>query len=166
MLCEKCGIREAEVTLIDISRSGVKVYHLCKVCAEDVAVFPELMSNASATTEQQAPKIEATGGDEFISCPNCRTTLKDYLKSGRFGCPSCYFAFREKIKPLLIEAHGSDTYRGEPYYRDRKRFGIFEKLVSVKQNIDIAVAEENFELAAKLKREFEALKSQLTDENT
>ena len=33
MICQRCGVREAEIRLIDLTDSGAERRHLCSVCA-------------------------------------------------------------------------------------------------------------------------------------
>ncbi|MFQ8842038.1 MAG: excinuclease ABC subunit B [Clostridium fessum] len=112
MLCEKCGIREANIKYTEVF-NGVKTEHnLCAQCAKEMDLGPysaliegefplgKLLSSLSGLTDasaSQAPK-------EDVICPTCGTTYEEFIKNSRFGCADCYHVFDpllgEKIKEI------------------------------------------------------------------
>ena len=112
MLCEKCGIREANIKYTEVF-NGVKTEHnLCAQCAKEMDLGPysaliegefplgKLLSSLLGLTDasaSQAPK-------EDVVCPTCGTTYEEFIKNSRFGCADCYHVFDpllgEKIKKL------------------------------------------------------------------
>ena len=94
MLCEKCGIREANIKYTEVF-NGVKTEHnLCAQCAKEMDLGPysaliegefplgKLLSSLLGLTDasaSQAPK-------EDVVCPTCGTTYEEFIKNSRFGC--------------------------------------------------------------------------------
>jgi protein arginine kinase activator len=162
MLCEYCGVREAEVEFIDASREGIKKYHLCRICADKLAANPELIR-----LKGRPNKRESTLRDETsYICPVCGWSISDYHRTGKLGCANCYFTFREAVREELQALEETNRYDGEPYRRNKTKFIMFGEFVSLKQQIEIAVAEEDFERAAQLSERLKTLKGKLANENS
>ena len=91
MLCEKCGIREANIKYTEVF-NGVKTEHnLCAQCAKEMDLGPysaliegefplgKLLSSLLGLTDasaSQAPK-------EDVVCPTCGTTYEEFIKNSR-----------------------------------------------------------------------------------
>ncbi len=160
MLCEYCGVREAEVEFLDVSREGVRRYHLCRVCAARLAVNSELLQ-ASEPEDVQEPYADSTR-----ICSRCGLRFDEYQQTGKFGCPGCYFTFWDLILSEVEKYHDASTYRGRVYERNSRRYALFERYFELTQRLEITAAEENFEVAAKLKREIDRIKRILRYEDT
>ncbi|GEM_PF-6064708 len=159
MLCEYCGVREAEVEFLDVSSRGIRRHHLCKVCAAKLAINPELLDI------EGYPQFQAYGGNYALErCSRCALSFEEYRETGKFGCANCYFSFWEAILPEIEKFNGSKDYRGKAYHRDSNRFALFDKYVALQRRLKIAAAEEEFELAADIKRQLDKIKRILTYE--
>lgn len=94
---------------------------------------------------------------EERTCPQCGRRYSDFQKSGKFGCEKCYTTFRQPVTTTLRQIHGTTTHTGKiPAHcaEELKRKRHYAKL---KKELSIAVAEENYEKAAKLHKEIKAM---------
>jgi protein arginine kinase activator len=104
---------------------------------------------------------------ENIVCPVCKTSLKEFKVSGKLGCPNCYEAFRDEIGEIVkriapFEKHKQDSIK--PTAKDskekKKTETKEEKIASLRAEMAIAVKEERYEDAAKLKKQIKKLESE------
>ncbi|MFQ9209546.1 MAG: excinuclease ABC subunit B [Clostridium fessum] len=125
MLCEKCGIREANIKYTEVF-NGVKTEHnLCAQCAKEMDLGPysaliegefplgKLLSSLLGLTDasaSQAPK-------EDVVCPTCGTTYEEFIKNSRFGCADCYHVF----DPLLGEKLSRKSSRAGKHLKIQPR---------------------------------------------
>lgn len=160
MLCEECKVNEAVYTLSVMMGDEVKTRHLCAECMAKMNTtlnsnnIKNLLSSIlSAITGNDTPEQP----QQEIVCPRCRTTLSQFTKSGRLGCPGCYEAFQEKLQAMLLQIHGRVQHAGrqplcsEDAQRARSRQEQLTRLM------EQAVALEDFETAAQLRDQLKAL---------
>ena len=164
MLCENCKEKEAVIHLTQIVENTVTTMHLCEPCAAEkgvetgssVAKFPLGDFLASLGKGGSAEPANEAGLD--VPCKSCGATLRDFQKSGRLGCASCYDAFDNNLKDLLRRLHGSTHHEGK-VYRAAPRASLgkgqpeepLDVLDDLKDQLRRAVEAENFELAAELR---------------
>ena len=127
--------------------------HLCRECLKKykagdlqavlAAVLSTLTSKAS-----QAPDI---------TCPRCGETYAEFQKTGMLGCANCYQAFRKELTPLLIRTQGRSQHAGRRPPVSREEQERQNKMEELKKLMEAAVAEENFEEAARLRDELRAM---------
>ncbi len=164
MLCEQCGERPAAIHLTQIVNNTVTQQHLCEVCAAEkgvhteasVAKFP-LSDFLASMGEGTAPATPASGAE---ACSACGATLQDFQDSGRLGCPECYTTFAAHLRTLLRRVHGSSQHVGVPYPGPsalREPEAPAPDLTELREQLQRAVATENFELAARLRDQIRAL---------
>ena len=151
MRCDNCREREAAVHLTQVVDNSVTTLHLCPQCAAEkgvqtetsVAKFP--LSDFLASLGQGVG-TEIGPGDAQQSCDFCNSTLQEFRKTGRLGCPHCYDSF---------EGH----HTGEVYLTPE--LGESEakeyRLTDLRQKLKGAVAAENFELAAEIRDRIRAM---------
>ena len=152
MLCEECGKQPAEVVLTTVVNGQSTTRHLCRECvkkykAGDIqAVLAAVLSTMAQ--KQQTPDI---------TCPNCGETYAEFQKSGMLGCAECYQAFRKELTPLITRVQGRAQHAGRrPPVSEEEQTRINE-MESLRARMEAAVAEENFEEAAKLRDALRAL---------
>ena len=99
-------------------------------------------------------------------CTSCGTDLADLADQGRLGCPDCYRHFHGQLAAILTRFHGSDAHVGlmplsrTPEVHSRREIARFRSL------IDLAVAREDYEEAARLRDQIEDLLLQQAREAT
>lgn len=160
MLCEECKVNEASFTLSVMMGDEVTTRHLCGDCMAKMN-----MNIASGNIKSLLSSIltAITGGDTAdeqqpeVVCPRCRTTLSQFTKSGRLGCPACYEAFHEQLQPMLLQIHGRVQHAGrKPLATEDAQRSRYQQEDLTRQ-MEQAVAVEDFETAARIRDQLKAL---------
>ena len=152
MLCDECGKQPAEVVLTTVVNGQSTTRHLCRECvkkykAGDIqAVLAAVLSTMAQ--KQQTPDI---------TCPNCGETYAEFQKSGMLGCAECYQAFRKELTPLITRVQGRAQHAGRRPPVSEEEQARINEMESLRARMEAAVAEENFEEAAKLRDALRAL---------
>ena len=160
MLCEECKVNEATYTLSVMMGDEITTRHLCGDC---MARMNMNLSTGNIKNLLSSILTAITGNDtsaapqQEVVCPRCHTTLSQFTKTGRLGCPACYEAFHEQLQPMLLQIHGRVQHAGrqplctEDAQRTRTRQEQLTRLM------EQAVALEDFETAAQLRDQLRAL---------
>lgn len=159
MLCSACQKKEATVFLTEIVGDKVQKLDLCEACSKEKGAndpgsfaLADLLLGLGASKEIQQP------GGEDLKCPNCGFTQADFKKSGRLGCSECYRTFAEGLSSLLKTMHRGTRHTGKAPQALMQARAMADKLKSLNKSLEKAVAEEDFERAAKLRDEIRVLK--------
>ncbi len=178
MLCEKCKEREAAVVVTEVIGNIRKQHHLCQKCAAESewGMFLEgelslgrLLSGILGLQNEAAEKQEK---DEYaqIVCPTCGTTYRDFLNDSQFGCSDCYRTFGILMGSTIKRLQGTTSHVGKrPRFQgngmnqemmeevSRQMESPEEKILLLKSRLQEALAEEEYEEAAKLRDVIRAL---------
>jgi len=157
MQCQSCHKNEATIHLTEISDGVRTEMHLCERCAqqEGIAVktqipLNELLSNLLAAQPDDSELFSDSGHRQV--CPHCGFTLEQFRKDTVLGCPYDYDVFEQSLLPLLEKAHdGKTSHCGKIPSKvpaDTKRQ---MELMTLRQQLENAVKNEDYELAAKLR---------------
>lgn len=152
MLCEDCGKNQAEVLMTTVVGGQSATKHLCREClkkyqAGDLqAVLAAVLS--TMTEKHQAPDI---------ACPVCGETYAEFQKSGMLGCAQCYQAFRQQLTPLIARVQGRAQHAGRRPPVSEEEQARLTQMEALRRQMEQAVAEENFEEAARLRDELRAM---------
>jgi protein arginine kinase activator len=153
MLCCLCKEKEAKVHLTQIVGNKMQKVDLCDDCAKEKGVDDPTGSSlahlllglgASPETEPGEP-----GSD--LKCPNCGFTQADFKKTGRLGCPTCYDIFGEGLDTLLKSMHKGTHHAGKVPAAMRRVRDNQRLIKSLQDELQQAVAKEDFEQAARLR---------------
>lgn len=172
MLCQVCNQKEATVHITKII-NGVKTEaHLCDDCAKQKQEL-----NSSAQFNFGIPLSFQNILDGFfefqvspnqyvnneVSCPVCHTTFDDFRRTGRFGCSNCYTVFESKTTPIVRRIHGNIEHIGKVPRRTGGVLKVKRDIDKLKEELKIAVANEEYEKAAKLRDKIRDLESNMGD---
>ncbi|MBQ6257101.1 MAG: UvrB/UvrC motif-containing protein [Clostridia bacterium] len=152
MLCEECGKNQAEVMMTTVINGESTTRHLCREClkkykAGDLqAVLAAVLS--AMTSKAQAPDI---------TCPRCGETYAEFQKTGMLGCAECYQAFRKELTPLITRVQGRAQHAGRRPPVSEEEQARQNRMEELRTLMEAAVAEENFEEAARLRDELRAM---------
>lgn len=148
--CQICD-ELATVHLTQIIQSEIHKVHLCENCAQENGVtdpegisIEELFSKASLAAEVTLPEGN-------LVCEQCGLSAKDFRKSGRLGCQSCYKQLWGIIRPMLEAMHKEIVHRGKTPQRALERVSAHEKLQQLEAKLQLAIEEERYEDAAALR---------------
>lgn len=165
MLCEHCHENEAKITYTIVEGNAMRQKHVCPSCFQDflakqfpASQIPPIDSQPMIQELLSLFQGKDAEGEGDRSCPVCGRSLKEFRKTGMFGCDSCYDTFAEELKALLPRMQGAERHEGtmpEAFRKDRE---ASEKEQALQSRLDLAVAEERYEDAAQLRDEIKAIK--------
>ena len=153
--CDLCG-KPATVHLTQIINNKIHKVDLCEECAQAKGVtdpsgfsLADLLLKASLNPEPPA---------EQVRCEQCGFTQADFKKLGRFGCPSCYEAFKGMLEPMLGSMHKGTTHVGKVPQRALQRKSLYDRLTQLQDDLDQAIKAERYEDAARVRDEIHQVK--------
>lgn len=169
MICEHCKQRHASVTITQVQNGTKLERHYCDVCASQFHPFhfdvqdepislQQLVSNWFGVPTKAQPQTEQK--KQPATCPTCNFTYRQFLKIGKFGCPDCYETFRQQL-PSVLGRLQADVKHVGTQQQPNEAVQLQQEIEQIKQKMQQAVAEENFEEAAKLRDKARALQSKL-----
>ena len=159
MLCQNCKRNDANIHMKRIINGRATEVHLCSDCANALGytegfggfgldlndLFGNLLSGgalASRTPER---------------CAMCGSSFEDIARSGRLGCAQCYQTFYDKLLPSLERIHGKTLHVGKKAGEHGGAPAYADPTEQLKQQLDAAVKEQNYELAAQLRDKINAI---------
>ena len=164
MQCDVCGKKKATVHLTEIVDEQMSEMHLCEDCAREKSTqmeqqfgLADLLAGLSDFGKQtkEVEKVKA-------KCPNCGLTYEDFRKLGRLGCSECYVGFREYLGALLKKIHGSSQHLGKaPARHPSMPPEKLEDMQDLRNQLNKAIQNENFEEAARLRDKIHKLEKKL-----
>jgi protein arginine kinase activator len=182
MDCQCCNRKKATVRICDLEDNSIAEQH--NVCADcfalvkrylfdmarplaataDIVREVQSMLNADQTALAlpETPGALAPLASNVPVCPECGMTLADFKARGRFGCPRDYEVFAEHLDPLFERIHDVQPprHKGRTPEALEGRDVIVARtrqLAQMRERLEAAVREENFELAARLRDEINEL---------
>jgi protein arginine kinase activator len=150
MKCDLCD-KEAVVHLTQVINGEMKEIHLCEEHAIEQGI--DLNSPISITDilmGLSAPQ-KSIAGELSLACPRCGLTRDEFRKTGRLGCPECYKTFMAELTMAIKTMHHSGQHIGKIPEREGVQTRMKSKIARLQQELDAAVAREDFEKAAKLR---------------
>lgn len=107
---------------------------------------------------------EKSGNPNLIqekTCPRCKTSLTELLRSGIVGCANCYKVFEQEIRSMILNKQGSINHVGKISSKHISKIKIKEKLAELEIQKQKAADEENYIVAEALKNQIDKLKGEL-----
>ncbi|HET8769810.1 MAG TPA: UvrB/UvrC motif-containing protein [Gemmatimonadaceae bacterium] len=160
MVCDQCHERDAVVHLTQIVDAAVTQVHLCEKCAAargietSVTVPKHPLGDFLQAVQQQAVQFPG----DAARCAYCGTSLRDFRASGRLGCAHCYGAFEQSLRELLRRVHGATRHEGWRYEaHDPELLTRDLTLHELREKLERAVSQEEFETAAALRDQIRGL---------
>lgn len=184
MLCQNCGENEANIRYTQIINGIKKEMALCKKCSHELGVDTidfNMPINLSSFLGEFLDETENDFLPSFINsqkliCDKCGMSYEEFTNTGKFGCENCYEIFSQKIDPILKNMHGDNRHVGrglvisnnatnnkseERKVKSEKSNNESNKednkLEELKKNLKIAIQEERYEDAAKIRDEIKKL---------
>ncbi len=169
MLCQNCGKNEATTHIKRVVNGETAESHLCVSCAEHLG-YGDMFSGFGFNLDGffggllgESLSLPVAGREE--KCPKCGYTFSDIAKSGRIGCADCYRKFYDKLLPSLQRIHGKIKHTGKQAMVpiDVKSEPKINPVAKMKEDLQKAIEEQNFEQAAVLRdriKEMEAGKNE------
>lgn len=174
MICQKCKVREAAVTITKSIHNMQITMHLCPECSKNFS--PGVQKQISGVNNILMSMMDSvdmleTESENIRSCERCGMTFEDFRKKGTVGCEECYNVYRDKFESILKRLHGSYQHVGLSYEgikhavppkshgmekkllkkEEIKQESVSEQIENLKKALDEAVAKEEYEEAAKIR---------------
>jgi len=137
--------------------------NLCETCSKEKGVedpksfaLADLLLGIGAAEE-----IEKGGSSQ--KCPVCGFSQADFKKTGRLGCSECYVTFAEGLTSLLKAMHKGTEHVGKLPQRAQRSIALSHRMRTLSENLQKAVADENYETAASLRDQIKQLESELSN---
>lgn len=168
MMCEDCHQNKATVHFTQIVNDETETFHLCQDCAQARGLKTTPLSAQvplnDFLSEMGAP-IFTKATNANVSCPRCGCSFRQFRKTGRLGCAHCYVTFEQEMSALLRKIHGSNDHVGivESESIGPMEEGM-ERLLSLRRELRQCVEREEYERAAELRDEIQALEEERTRE--
>jgi protein arginine kinase activator len=155
MQCQDCKKNPAVLHFTQILNQQKTMLNLCKECAEKRGIKTPFSGSAFSVENLLAKMADPqeTEDESDLSCAACGLKYSDFKSIGRLGCGDCYTAFAPKLDQLLRKIHGANTHLGKIPKAMGKTVFLKRKVESLRTNLLKAIAEENFEDAARLRDE-------------
>ena len=138
--------------------------NLCDACSKEKGVqdptgfaLADLLLGIGAAEE-----IEK--GSSTQKCPVCGYTQADFKKTGRLGCSTCYVTFLEGLSTLLKAMHKGTEHVGKLPQRAHRTIELSDRMRTLSEGLQKAVAEENYEAAANLRDQIKQLENEMASQ--
>lgn len=161
MLCEMCKKNEANFFITKIVNGNKHQVCLCENCAKEFDGFnvsgeigiisPFSLQNILSGLMNYVTETPNAYKGSQIECKNCGMTLDKFKETGLLGCSECYKNFSAAINPVIYRVQGKVEHVGKIPKKCAK--GIIEKkrIISLKEELQKAIALEDYETAAKIR---------------
>lgn len=158
MKCQKCKVNNATTQVKRIVNGAYEEYMLCADCAHEMGfdnVFDTAMPDMFGGLVKSLFGTALPSRSQATRCPSCGSTYGDITNTGKVGCAKCYTTFISELLPSVKRIHGNTTHCGK-----RPNMALAEESVAnqkedqigiLKTQLNKAVEEQNFELAAELR---------------
>lgn len=174
MKCEYCGEKNANVKYTQIVNGVKKEMSLCSECADKLGITQEMNFNmgmnfpsllGSFLEDYDNSLLPGFTKTKQLTCENCGMTYEDFINHGMLGCINCYDVFEDRMDSLLKNIQSANRHigrRGRVWNKEaattkeivpKKEMKKQEesKLDVLKKQLKIAIKEEKYEEAAKIR---------------
>ena len=157
--CQRCHKAKATVHITDTLPEKHE-RHLCEDCAEKEGVIIKQQHTANEILQQFIKQKAALAGAEDLACPKCGMTFREFHLHGLLGCPHDYQAFSKLLLPLIERAHeGATRHTGKVPATAGETVRKQADLLRLRRELQEAVEQENYEVAARVRDQIQALES-------
>lgn len=176
MICQECNQRPATLHFTNFLNGEKTELHLCERCAQEKgemfmmnngpgfsinSLLAGLLNMQPGFAEEKKEPFQA---DEVLQCPQCSMTFSQFVKVGRFGCATCYDAFRNQLTPIIRRLHsGNFTHSGKIPKRIGGDIHLRKTIDDLKQTLKNLISEEEFEKAAETRDQIRDLERKLAE---
>lgn len=160
MKCDKCGAPSVYHSTLIVNGLSQKT-SLCRDCAIKEGVFNQGTTLFDDMFSSFADMLNFEQVEDVV-CPVCKTSLREFKSTGKLGCPNCYEMFRTEIANILkriapFETHKQDAIKAPKAKQSKPSKD--EQIKTLREEMKLAVSEERYEDAAKIKKQIAKLES-------
>ena len=174
MICEHCKQRHANVTVTQVVDDQKVNHHYCEICAtqfyptqlehkHEPMKLHQLLSSwfGTLSSMQQDVDSQMKQSSKQHVCPKCGFSYQRFLKEGKLGCALCYETFRQELPPIFTRLQAGSTHIGKMPKDINNTIVLKKKINDLRTAMQLAVVEERFEDAAKLRDEVKEIEGAL-----
>ena len=180
MLCDICKKNQATIHIQELNKNGETTLHICESCAAKKGLstkslqginIAEILYKLSASAEELLPTTLSSkdisadnSAATNIVCSKCKWDIRKFQQTGRLGCENCYKTFSEILSVTLSNMHKGIINTGKcPILRDSSPGLLVLDILNLQKQLDMHVAREEYEKAAKLRDQINILKNNIQD---
>lgn len=170
-LCSKCQKNPATVRLTQAEpglqgcaqqanapAKGIQDSFLCESCAANLGL-PHPPPSKGTSISYLVSQARRGRRQPTLRCSGCGMDMDEFRRRGRLGCPQCYEVFKLQVGELLERVHGSRQHVGRVPGVSDVEIERQLALEELQHKLQIAVREEAYESAARLRDQIQALES-------
>ena len=183
MLCERCQKQEANIHLTQTSQGKTTAHHLCDACANELGIGHHvsdyfgtigsligsgLLGGGSAFNLSGGIPAFGSTAAQNITCNFCGQSFDDFRRSGLFGCSHCYEVFADRLDAVFRRVQGGTRHTGHKSGSEaghRASAVLLARIKDLKKSLQLAVAEEAYEQAARIRDEIKSLEKKMAGQN-
>jgi len=152
MKCVLCKVNEATVYFKQVAKGNSYEMNICESCAVKYGLILNPAADITDMIFGQTAKTE--GRDKGKSCPACGLSASAFAAKSRLGCSVCYATFHKELVSILENVQKGDSHCG----KIPKTAGVYGKVERLEKDLALAVENENFEDAARIRDSIKELK--------
>lgn len=160
MLCQSCKNNEATTHIKRIINGNIEEMDLCSDCAKKLG-YTNIFGSFQNEWNSLLGSFLGGGLPSRTSatrCSGCGTSFAEIARRGVVGCPECYDTFYEELLPSIRKIHGNTQHNGKFPSSAGKELARVNELESMQEQLNEAVARQEFEKAAQLRDKINELK--------
>lgn len=175
MLCQFCNQRDANVHITKVVNGVKQELHLCEDCAkkkQELNIGSTLNLGPTLSFQNIMDGfVEMMGSPvqhqlQEDRCKTCGMAFDNFRRTGRVGCGNCYSTFRKNLTPLIKRIHGNIQHTGKLPKRTGGLLKLIRGIESLRDELKLAIDNEEYERAAKLRDEIRELESKLKEQES
>lgn len=157
MLCNKCQKNTASHVYTQNINGKVYKYYLCDECIKNLTNLNFFLDDLLGHFISSSNNIskEHNNNDQ---CPKCGASFDDIIKNGKVGCDICYNKFRDQLIPSIKKLHNNTKHIGN--IPASASSSSSSKIAVLKSQLEIAIKNQEFEIAAKIRDQINELKKE------
>jgi len=164
VLCDECKKRPATFHMTKVVNNEKTERHLCEQCAREKGEIQFSMEPDFSIHQLLAGLLNYGGEagvqpdlEKDVVCGVCGSTYDEFARTGRLGCSHCYEEFEDQLEPIIRRVHGASSHTGKVPKRGARSLMVKREVQSIRNQLQAAIAHEDFELAAKLRDQIKAM---------
>ncbi len=166
MKCQKCGADNANTHVKTIINGEFKEFNLCADCAQKMGytnVFADFDNEFSGFLGSFFGNV-LPARTQATRCEFCGSTYNEIANTGHVGCAKCYELFADRLYPSIRRIHGNTTHCGKnspsaKEERSKSEPAKEDKIAQLKDELNKAVEQQNFERAAELRDQINGMEA-------
>ncbi len=169
MLCERCGMNEANISYTQVVNGEKTRLYLCDKCAKDLNLemnFQFGFNDVFDTFFEEPIAIQKMNQEMTLACDKCGTTYEEFARTGMFGCENCYRVFGNHLEHILKRLHGANRHVGKQYVKRMPKLKVKNpkvlELEELKKKLADCIKKEEFEQAVVYRDKIRALEKELS----